>query len=219
MLRSFSNLCSPVSALKDFKSAVHAAHAAFQPQNADVVSYLPSWKIFMIYLRLRMIYSAPVSQNSRMIMGHDLYLALDLIVFFSLTTTGRSFAVRNQNYYLNSWQGVEYRLMILIAIKPFWLHSMACPGDESEQCGRMLLLQDFSFAGFTSARTHFEGSNLGSTSKQNCSCVCHLGLLRPSTTLHPKHLSLSKSHVSPLNPPLFHDHAPYSVIHFQQHQL
>lgn len=90
---------------------------------------------------------------------------------------------------------------------------MVCPGDESEQYGRMLLLQDFSFAGFTSTRTHFESNVLGPTSKQNCSHLCHLCLFHLSTTqasqliqenhkivphFSPFHLSLSLSWPCPL---------------------
>lgn len=59
---------------------------------------------------------------------------------------------------------------------------MVCPGDEPEQYGRMLLLEDLSFAGFTSTRTHFESSVLGSTTKQNCSHLCHLCFFHLSTT-------------------------------------
>lgn len=79
---------------------------------------------------------------------------------------------------------------------------MTCPRDESEQHGRMLPFQHFSFAGFTRTRTHFKGNVLGSTTKQNCSHLCQLSLFHLSMKLFAKHLSLSDRttklfHVSP----------------------
>ena len=104
MPRSFSNLYSNLTSRncksgEDFWSVAHTAQAASQPQNAgdaSRVSYLPSDQQ-LENTSSHLIYSAPVPQNSRMRMGHDLDLASISIKFFSLTTIDRSLAARNQN--------------------------------------------------------------------------------------------------------------------------
>lgn len=118
---------------------------------------------------------------------------------------------------------MEKRLIFLIAIKPVWLPSMVCPGDESEQYGKMLLLQDFSFAGFTSTRTHFESNVLGSTSKQNCSHLLSLAPFSsfhdPSISAYPRESQNCSTFLSLPSLSLSHGHVPYSTVHFQQCHL